>query len=146
MNYTEFEKKVKSMNAHDIIMAMVEGLRNPRTEIDMTMTTFGKIEDGICYGGAATNATLHIMNADEYGIRKHILGRVPYRLAFPDRLEIAIDCIRRGDVDGYNHRAIELGFAPITPIPGVKFPYLDTDYTEDQLQVYVELAQYQLTV
>lgn len=70
MEYKQFENKVKSMSAYDIIMAMVEGLRNPRTRIDMS--TFGSIRNGICYGCAATNAILHIMNANGEEVKSHV--------------------------------------------------------------------------
>src|SRR5690606_32735940 len=100
MNYQEFEKKVKSMTAHDIIMAMVEGLRNPRTKIDMR--TFGKMEEGICYGCAATNAVLHIMEAKDEEVVGHILECENETYDdFLFRFERAIDYLRGGDVDNY---------------------------------------------
>lgn len=145
MNYTEFENKIKSMNAHDIIMAMVEGLRKPRTKIDMA--TFGRMRDGICYGCAATNAILHIMKAREDELENYII--VPqyraYLLSAVYIFESAIDWLRRGRVGMYNLDAKYYGFAKITPIPGLELPCLENDYTEDQLQEYVKLAEYQLT-
>src|SRR5690606_19420730 len=97
MNYTEFENKVKSMTAHDIIMSMVDGLRYPRTEIDMW--TFGAIEEGVCYGCAATNAILHIMGVDNYEyVNEHIrtsLGN-KNRPPFVTQFEHAIDRLRCG--------------------------------------------------
>lgn len=147
MNYQEFENKVKSMTAHDIIMAMVDGLRQPRTKIDMS--TFGEIEEGICYGCAATNAILHIMEVkEEEEIKDHIRTFPDYRLCppFVTHFESAMDYLRRGRVDGYNYFTAKLGIAPITPMPGHELPYLGDDYTEEQLQQYVKLAEYQLTV
>lgn len=147
INYQELEKKVKSMSAHDIIMAMVEGLRNPRTEIDMD--DFGKIEDGICYGCAATNAILHIMDAGyEEDDVDHIFRR-KYDASWPltlKKFEIAIDRLRKGWVNIYNRYAEAYGFAQITPIHGQELPYLDNDYTEKDLQEYEKLAKYQLTI
>lgn len=143
MNYQEFENKVKSMTAHDIIMAMVDGLRQPRTKIDMD--DFGCVEDGICYGCAATNTILHIMNANEEEAMYHILRR-KYDASMPpalDKFEIAIDHLREGEVDLYNRYAKDCGIAQITPMPGQELPYLDDDYTEDQLQQYEKLAEYQ---
>lgn len=146
MNYTEFEKKVKSMNAHDIIMAMVEGLRTPRTKIDML--TFGEIEDGICYGCAATNAILHIVDANKEEVVDHIRDRKfdADGARALEQFEIEIDWLRRGMVDQYNQYAKYYDFAPITPMPGLELPPLYDDYTEEQLQQYEKLAKYQLTV
>lgn len=145
MNYTEFENKVKSMNAHDIIMAMVEGLRNPRTEIDMH--TFGEIHSGICYGCAATNTVLHIMEANtQQKVIKHMRAFNHYISYFFDQFQLAINCIRCGDVNIYNYHARNCDCATIKPIPGQDLPYLWHDYTEEELDEFVKLAKYQLTV
>ena len=147
MNYEQFEKKVKSMTANDIIMAMVKGLRKPRTIIDME--TFGRMENRICYGCAATNAVLQIMKADEEEVMEHIIGHASevYISSAAYQFELAIDGLKNGKVDLYNKYAINAGFAQIKPIPGVKkLPCLWDDYTEEQLQEYVKLAKYQLTV
>ncbi len=147
MNYAELEKKIKSMSAHDIIMAMVEGLRKPRTEIDMG--TFGKMEEGICFGCAATNAVLHIMEAkEEEEIKDHIRAFPDYRLCppFVTHFESAMDYLRRGRVDDYNYFTAKLGIAQITPMPGQELPRLGNDYTEAQLKEYEKLAKHQLTV
>lgn len=140
INYQEFEKKVKSMSAYDIIMAMVEGLRNPRTRIDMS--TFGSIRNGICYGCAATNAILHIMNANGEEVKSH----VTYTSTCDDsplyEFECAINDLRCGLLGSCNANATRLGLARITPIPGQILPVLSNDYTEEQLQEYVKLAEY----
>lgn len=145
IDYKEFENKIKSMSAYDIIMAMVEGLRNPRTRIDMD--TFGLMIEGICFGCAATNAILHIMDANEEEVKSHVLyiksddcSRAVYFF------ERAINLLRMGRLESYNAYVKDLGFAQITPIPGQYLPDLDNDYTEEQLQEYVKLAEYQLTV
>lgn len=145
MDYKQFETKVKSMTSHDIIMSMVDGLRQPRTEIDMG--TFGDMEGSICYGCAATNAILHIMNANEEEVKDHIYGWESFanRPSAVYIFESAIDRLRRGMVDLYNQYAMDGGFAPITPIPGQELPWLDDDYTEEELEEYEKLAEYQLT-
>ncbi len=146
MNYTEFEEKVKSLTAHDIIMAMVDGLRNPRTVINMK--SFGHMEGGICYGCAATNTILHIMDANTAEkVVVHIFGRKndAYKAFALNKFEKAIDSLRYGDVDGYNQYAADCGIAQITPMPGLELPPLYDDYTEEQLQKYEKLAKYQLT-
>ncbi len=147
MNYAEFEKKIKSMSAHDIIMAMVNGLRSPRTKIDMT--TFGEIREGICYGCAATNAILNIMNANKKEVEAHSkLRSTQFRSTHDDYtlydFEYAIDLLRCGLLESYNDYVKDLGIAQITPIPGQELPVLDNDYTEEELQEYEKLAKYQL--
>lgn len=146
MNYTEFENKVKSMTAHDIIMSMVYGLRSPRTKIDMS--TFGEIKEGTCYGCAATNLILNIMDINEDKVVYHILAResMAHGDDFLGQFENAIDLLRLGQVHYYNSYAMSYGFAPITPMPDFRLPPLEDDYTEGQLQAYVKLAEYQLTV
>lgn len=140
LNYAEIDKKIKSMSAHEIIMAMVEGLRKPRTEIDMR--TFAAKNNDICFGCAATNAILHIINADDDEVKSHITYRYMHNEDPLCAFEIAIDCLRRGNLLHYNACAEGSGFAQITPIPGQKLPYLGNDYTEEQLQAYVKLAEY----
>lgn len=145
INYKEVEEKIRTMTAHDIIMAMVEGVRNPRTVIDMD--DFGYIKDSICYGCAATNAILHIMEAGDEEAVDHVRGRESegYRASALWPFEDAIDCLRRGRVGYYNLYAEYCGIALITPIPGQLLPILLDNYTEEQLQEYVKLAEYQLT-
>src|SRR5690606_23181564 len=101
--------------------------------------TFGKMEDGICYGCAATNAILHIMEVKEdEEVKDHIRTFPDYRLCppFVTHFESAIDFLRRGRVDDYNYFAAKLGIAQITAMPGQELPRLGNDYTEDQLQAY----------
>ena len=144
INYKEIEEKIKSMSAHDIIMAMVEGLRNPKTKIDMS--TFGVVKGGICYGCAATNAVLHIIDANEEEVKTHTTSRSPYFAGVTVyAFERAINWLRVGDLTLYNANASGGGFAHIVPMPGLVLPRLTTRYTKKQLQEYVKLAKYQLT-
>lgn len=143
INYKEFKEKIRTMSAHDIIMSMVEGLRNPRTKIDMG--TFGDIRDGICFGCAATNAILHIMEANEDEVKSHITYGPSNDYPPLWYFEHAIDLLRMGLPNIYNEWAKAHGFAQIIPIPGQELPVLDYDYTEEQLKEYEKLANYQLT-
>lgn len=131
------------MSAHDIIMAMVEGLKNPKTKINMN--TYGEIREDVCFGCAATNAILHIMDANEDEVKSHVTDRSS-RYAHPERMldafECAIDSLRCGYVFLYNYLAPTYRFAPITPMPGQELPKLGDDYTDEQLQEYVKLAEY----
>lgn len=141
INYEELKRKIHSLSAHDIIMSMVEGLRNPRTKIDMRY--FGYINDGGCFGCAATNTILHIMDANVDETKSHIAAICGYS---PLRdFDYTIDKLRRGNLTYYNILAKALDYAHITPIPGQELPVLDNGYTEEQLQEYEKLAKYQLT-
>lgn len=144
IKYTEIAKKIHSMSAHDIIMAMVEGLRNPKTRIDMG--TYGEMREGICFGCAATNAVLHIIDANEEEVRSHVAYRHKYDNFQLRYFGYAINRLRQGWVDWYNEHAYNLGIAQINPIPGQELPRLNNDYTEEQLQEYEKLAKYQLTI
>ncbi len=148
MNYAELEKKIKSMTAHDIIMAMVEGLRQPRTVIDMD--DFGYIKDSICYGCAATNAILHIMEAGDEEAVDHVHGRASFAYGTLEKFELAIDQLRKGRVHLYNYYAELYDLAKIVPMPGLELPPLRNNYMSrykgKQLNEYVKLAEYQLTV
>lgn len=146
ISYKEIEEKIKSMSAHDIIMAMVEGLRNPKTKIDMS--TFGEIRGEVCYGCAVTNAIMHIIDANENEVKSHVIRRSAYAFSgsFLSEFESAIDYLRMGYAHYYNSCAMQAGFAQITPMPGQKLPELGDYYTKDQLQEYEKLAKYQLTI
>src|SRR5690606_132177 len=110
------------------------------------MRTFGEIKQGICYGCAATNTILRIMEVKKDEVVDHILARESHWDDFLGPFEDAIDFLRLGNVSLYNSYAMNYGFAQITHMPGQELPRLDNDYTEDQLQEYEKLAKYQLTV
>jgi len=62
-----FEKRIKSMSAKEIILTMVESLRNPVTEINMD--TYGRAVlkhtgEIVCYGCAATNTILKLIEIE----------------------------------------------------------------------------------
>lgn len=140
----ELKEKVKSMTANEIIMAMVESLRNPETVIDMSSS--GNIEygDGVCYGCAATNTICKITGLSVYGyINKRTYNKLTENYRFLSSFENSIDYLRMGDIKSYNLFAYKEGYAKIKPKPGLELPYLKNDYTELQLLKYVELANYQ---
>lgn len=151
IDYNALERKILSMSAHDLIMSMVNGLRDPKTLIDMG--SYGYMSEGVCFGCAATNAVLHIMNANVQEIRSHVVYVSFYDFSHTNNdnstlfvFERAIDMLRRGRLEPYNEKIHPLGFPYITPMPGQKLPWLENDYTEDELQEYEKLSKYQLTV
>lgn len=125
-NYQPIVRRIQSMSAHDIIMAMVNGFLNPFVEC------------------AATNTILHIINANEDEVKAYVTPRSLYDDDYPlTSLECAIDWLKEGDVHAYNEYVYPFGITLITPIPGQKLPVLDSFCTEDELQEYERLAEYQ---
>lgn len=146
----KLEDKVRSMTARQIIMAMVEGLRDPVTRI--SMTTYGKSIGERCYGCAATNAICKIQgiqdtdplkfgNNQDRGTREIIFNSDHAFLYF---FENAINDLRRGDIIQYNFTAEHLGIARIFRSEIVDYlPTLSDSYTEKHLEQYVKLADSQ---
>lgn len=139
-----FKEKVQSMTAKEIIMAMVESLKHPVVKIDMM--TFGEGEGDICYGCAATNTICKISDKifTPYHIR-NITARAYFINCdkyFLSAFEDAIDCLRSGNVDGYNNIAKICHFASIK-INDTLLPYLDNSYTNEDLEPYIQLAEFQ---
>jgi len=149
-----FKEKVQSMTASEIIMAMVESLRNPYVVIDMD--TYGETDIyGICYGCAATNTICHIQNVTPLEVQMNMMEdrikayNIPSEeLNFMDFFETAIDDLRCGTIRYYNYFAHEIGIATIDLTKDemkdlkIELPMLDNDYTEEQLQQYERLAQH----
>lgn len=140
--YTNLERKIKSMTAKEIIMAMVDGLMNPVTIIDMD--TFGSYDNGICYGCAATNAICRIGMLDP-DIELPSMTGPKYRnySGLISGFEDAIDCLRNGYIKRYNSFAQEYGFATIKT--STELPEIDNDNYQDPkvIQAYIDLANAQ---
>ena len=140
-----FKEKVQAMTAKEIIMAMVEGLQNP--VIAVNMDTFGMIENNICYGCAATNTVCKIsgkvFDAESIDWRGARAELVQSRIDFLRHFEAAIDSLRKGYIWAYNGRAEEIGVAQINFNYETDLPYLDNNYTPEDLQAYINLANAQ---
>lgn len=144
MKKKTFEERVRSMTAKQIIMAMVDGLKRPKTKIDMD--SFGYTENGVCYGCAATNTICRIgkitLSADQIrGTSKHALA-LNGNDKFVTHFEYAIDNLRSGNVYGYNLYASESGFSEIEDT-SEELPYLDTHNYRENLEPFVRLAEAQ---
>lgn len=139
-----FKEKVQSMTAKEIILAMVEGLRHPSIKVDMD--TFGEQRYGVCYGCAATNTVCKIsgITFDSTNIMYGNLRAeaINTDMNFLILFESAIDGLRAGSIDYYNKIALREGFAEIDPV--VDIPALYGDYTEEDLEFFVELASLQV--
>lgn len=143
--YKNLESKIKSMTAKEIILSMVESLKDPVTKIDMG--TFGIIEYGVCYGCAATNLICRLGGFKPVEELVEFKSRPRYRsgsdiiAAFED----CIDDLRNGDINQYNTVAEAFGFATISKPSNLKLPYIDNDNYQDKkvLQAYIDLANAQ---
>lgn len=146
----DFKEIVQAMSAKEIIMAMVEGLRNPYTKINMD--TYGyKTYEGVCFGCAATNTVCRIIGylpalpmQDQVVERGFSSSTISEDQGFIMVFEYAIDELRRGDIFSYNGYAEREGFATIKNI-GPELPMLRDNYTEADLLPYIELANSQPT-
>jgi hypothetical protein len=138
-------EKIKSMTAKEHIMNMVEGLRNPMTQIDMG--SFGRKEEtGICFGCAATNSICRLIgNVDAFFPlwKPGLYASREYIEPIIDEYETAINMLREGDIYYYNLVASRGGFATIEDIESIKLSFLTNDYTEEELLQYVALADAQ---
>lgn len=149
MTYEQLEQKIKSMTAKEIILAMIDSLKNPVTKIEMS--TFGYKERGICYGCAATNTICKLGDLDphiELGEYDLFQGRgyVMYNKdGFLDNFENAIDFLRQGDIESYNDIADSFQFAKINRAKYYYIPVItDNNYLDKNvLNAYIGLANLQ---
>ena len=146
-----FIEKVRSMSSKEIILAMIEGLENPTTEIDMS--TFGEIDineenETVCFGCAATNTIASICSFNQ----KHLVfskldgsmvDAFKEHHEFVTEFEIAIDYLRKGDVFGYNKFAETIKIATIQNEKNIELAYLNSNYDTFDLANYKKLAKAQ---
>lgn len=143
------------MSAKEIIMAMVDGLRNPAYGIDMM--TFGSYQTyntrtgnflsrPKCFGCAATNTITQISGVK---FRKNTIEEVELRAEalrtedeFLQIFEFAIDKLRCGLIEKYNEHAGDIRIAEIKR-GSMRLPYLESDFTDKYLDAYVNLANAQ---
>lgn len=155
-----FKETVQGMSAGEIIMAMVNGLKKPY--LNIAMYTFGQVDydeedekaPPKCFGCAATNAICNIIDqpipAEYLGNREsrreflHINSSEENQRLFLSHFENSIDSLRHGDIQGYNSYAKAGGFSRII-IGGFEdsLPWLENDFTADELAVFEKLAAFQ---
>jgi|SRR5690606_1653433 len=136
-----FEEKVRAMSAKEIIMAMVNGLKKQHVVVDMI--TFGRVCDGICYGCAATNTICEISG---HAMGSHEIHNTVYRakfcggdMWFVSQFEDAIDCLRRGEIYGYNYLVEPIGVATIKDTD-YELPRLTNKNWARNMQAYIDFA------
>lgn len=139
------EQKIKSLTSYEVIDAMIQGLKNPSCQIDMS--TFGKRRDGICFGCAATNALQYL--AGKKFTPKNIVDRsdrarylkIDYSIL--SNFEIAINALRWGVIDIANLYLTHLGIPEIIYDLDKIYPKLLTENYLDNLHHYEELRDQQ---
>ena len=139
-----FKEKVQAMTAKEIIMVFVDSLLNPVIAVDMA--TFGMVENGFCYGCAATNTVCKIagevFNARSICDAQTRADFIKSDIEFLYYFELAINSLRKGNLSDYNYYADKISIADIndTVIP---LPFINNDYTQEDLQAYIILANAQ---
>jgi len=156
MTVQEVSAKIQNMTAKEIIMSMVTGLRKRHTEINMD--TYGTISNGICYGCAATNCIIELAEGEKdwlFPSEIRITAAIPpiedsnrkvIELLF--HFESAINFLRQGEIELYNQYEELISIPKIhVPVDFFAFfpeiPFLEDDYTEEDLLVYEQLANAQ---
>jgi hypothetical protein len=138
----KFQEKVTSMTAKEIILTMIEAVKNP--VIKLNFDTFLRVDNGICYGCAATNTICKISN-HIFTTDVLFTGRarvIKTSVVFYSNFEDAIDYLRRGDIEIFNEIADEVGFATIES-DGMALPTLTNENYLDNLEPYYKLAEMQ---
>lgn len=146
MTYTELKLEIMLMSAKDIILTMIDAIKNPVTRLDME--TFGRKENDICYGCAAINTICKIGGLDpqkeiysdrDWHFRKYTENEVI------EAFEEAIDHLRLGDLYYYNILAKKYGFSTIRKPESLHLPWIHNGNYKDEsiLNAYVELANHQ---
>ena len=155
--YESLSEKVKYMTSSQIIMAMVDGLKEPTVKIDMSC--YIQIKDNVCYGCAATNAICKIIDLKELDVKQaqkyywnsygrrgpgslKLIYSNAYDIIFVDAFENAIDNLRKGLITDYNSIAKRNGFAMIGSFDH-DLPQLDSHFSEEELNCYIKLAEVQ---
>lgn len=154
MTKAEIEDKIKNLTPKQMIMAMVDGLR--KRHVCITMSSYGFIDnDNICYGCAATNALCELgcnstelpsfNSEDGQGFSEGGLFQMI------SNFESLVDTLRNGgehilffncfnsNCRDYKLQNLKLKFFGFEE----ELPYLGDNYTEEQLQVYERLANFQ---
>ena len=133
---------LKSMTAKDLILLMVDSLQNPITD-KVNMETYGTLQDGICFGCAATNTLYNICDiTNEYVINNSYhqkLSLIYNNNKIILKLEFAINALRLGNILLYNN-AIGKKYPNLIIKKNRVLPILETYNYLDNLQHYINFA------
>lgn len=140
-----FEQTVKNMSAKEIILSLIEGLKNPVIKIQMKSFGFYNPTINSSSGGAVTNMICmisgEVFNNHQINLRESRAKSLKVSNFFLFHFEIAIDCLRMGEIKNYNYLAGKIGLVQI--IKSKDLPCLRDGFTKADLQHYVELANAQ---
>lgn len=131
-------KEVQGMSSGEIIITMIEAIRNPVTQL--RMYSFGRISEGICIGCAAANFIIKTLGMDLEDLK---IDGYRYRKIHPSisNLENAIDLLRLGRLDDYNWMAETIDMSPIINPNKIELPSLGDNFTEKELRIWEKLAK-----
>jgi hypothetical protein len=147
--------KIKALTPKQFVMAMVDGLRARYAIVDMG--SYGYIEDGLCYGCAATNAIAKVNGSlypiDEVKINVNhfrtsfdwyhaTISNDPGNESFIVTIEQAYNCLRVADIFMCNFYLDRVGLFNLN-YEMLSLVHLHNDYTEEDLQTYVDYANSQ---
>lgn len=141
--YEQLEEKILSMSFKEILLAMIDSIENPVTELDMTTFGFKKLDK--CYGCAATNTICKIGNLNPLEeLYPYRYGKNKYSAcsSIISNFEKAIDFLRQGAIDMYNVHAYRGGFA-VCDYHFCELPILDEEYLIPiRLKEYKKFAEW----
>jgi|TARA_R110000868_G_scaffold74337_13_gene215017 hypothetical protein len=159
-----FKEQVQKLSAKEIVMSMVNGLRNPAVKVRMETygdslpikSLFGLVTKEVCIGCAATNTICNLTKVKftpksiknrSYTIEEHLGNGKIYEdldgaCIFLAEFETAIDFLRQGSINSYNDIASSNGFAKIK-WGSKELPYLGNDDFKMFLGAYEKLADIQ---
>lgn len=138
-------EKFKALKPSEIIMAMVNGLRNPTLPVNMNYYVSLDFNKN-CVGCAAANAICKIdgIGAEEasLGYKVNSLQQHFKNSNFISAFEVAVNNLRLGQIVLCNQDLSLIGLGPILHKPGIKLPKLTTENYLYNLEPYIELAKY----
>lgn len=139
-----FEQKVRSLKNYEIVELMVESLKNPVCEVDMG--SFGRYENGICFGCAATQLVQHLSGV-KFTSNSILSPRNRSQFMKCDyffllTFEKAIDALRVGDTSFYNLCAREINIERIPSDYPYELPPLFTDNYLSNPHHYTHFAEW----
>lgn len=148
-----FKEKVLALSAKEIVLLMIEAIKNPVIELDFD--TFGAVATDMidnrgerCVGCAATNLVCKIN--DNKPFESEAISNYTKRANFIDThedflnsFEDAIDSLRCGDIEDYNTIGSDIGLPELPDNDAAKeLVKIDNDNYQDEaiLQAYIDYA------
>lgn len=130
-----FKETIQAMTGKEIVMTMVNGLRNEHAKV--RMISYGHKIFGVCYGCAATNTIAELFGGDTSFVLNNSkcdtferCSNVDKDWKFVSKFERAIDFLRMGYICDYNFIAREISISELE-IPNRELPALtDAGYME----------------